>query len=370
MIADALTTDEQGCRLDVGDDRLDLSWRWLRDHARDHESFLASAQQRVVTPDAVASAGSGTATLSDRRDVLVVAWPDGPTAEYPVEWLSGIAEDAGGAASIGSLVGEPQPWNGDQLAGRLVRTNPALLDTPEGLADALRSIVRDGVLVIADVPTDTDTTRQIIERFGYVRMTIFGDLWEFRSDGGFDDTASTPLEITPHTDGTYSHDAPGLLALHCHAYDAEGGENVFVCGHELDHRLLAESPRHHELLRTVDVPGQYVGDGAHLMAKRPPLRYERGRLAQISYNHHDRAPFLLPEPTMTELLDALAHLDRIANDPAMQFEVELRPRDMVVFDNWRVLHGRRAFRGDRLIAGGYVNREDLESTVRRTLGSY
>ena len=66
-----------------------------------------------------------------------------------------------------------------------------------------------------------------IERFGYVRMTIFGDLWEFRSDGGFDDTASTPLEITPHTDGSYSNDAPGLLALHCHRYDARGGENVF-----------------------------------------------------------------------------------------------------------------------------------------------
>ena len=70
---------------------------------------------------------------------------------------------------------------------------------------------------------------------------------------------------------------------------------------------------------------------------------------------------------MTQLLGALAHLDELANDPAMQFEVGLRPGDMVVFDNWRVLHGRRAFRGDRLIAGGYVNREDVESTARRLL---
>jgi len=50
----------------------------------------------------------------------------------------------------------------------------------------------------------------------------------------------------------------------------------------------------------------------------------------------------------------------------LQVEVELRPGDMVCFDNWRVLHGRRAFQGERLIAGGYINREDLESALRTT----
>jgi len=37
---------------------------------------------------------------------------------------------------------------------------------------------------------------------------------------------------------------------------------------------------------------------------------------------------------------------------------------MLVFDNWRILHGRGAFQGRRKMAGAYVNREDYESRVR------
>ena len=367
MTTRLLAQSDHGCRIDVDGAALDLTWRWLRDHARDATSFVESAQQRIVPPTTVAQAGAGVAHVDDDR--LIVTWPDGTTAEWRGAWLTSTATDASATTSVDSLVGEPEPWVGHEVRARVEPLTATQLATDEGLAAALRSLARSGLAVITDVPTDRAATRAAIERFGYVRMTIFGDLWEFRSDGGFDDTASTPLEITPHTDGTYSHDAPGLLALHCHAYEATGGENVFVCGHAVSDRLARESARHHEVLQTVEIPGQYIGDGAHLMARRPPLRFDGGRLAQISYNHHDRAPFRLPEPLMTEVLDALAHVDAIANDPAMQFELELRPGDMVVFDNWRVLHGRRAFRGERLIAGGYVNREDVESTARRLLGA-
>ena len=76
-------------------------------------------------------------------------------------------------------------------------------------------------------------------------------------------------------------------------------------------------------------------------------------------------PFILPEPQMTEVFAALHEFDALANEPALQFELALRPGDMVIFDNWRVLHGRRAFSGERRIAGGYVNHEDFESTTRR-----
>ncbi|MEM1331893.1 MAG: TauD/TfdA family dioxygenase [Actinomycetota bacterium] len=366
-IASQLHTDHTACRLEIDGRPIELSWRWLRDHARDDGSFLASAHQRLVTPATVASAGEGLAEMRDGGATLRVTWPDGTIADWSVDWLARTSTDADAATSVADLVGAARPWCGAEVAERLTRLPIDEFEQPDGLEAALRGLARDGLVVVTGVPTDQATTRRVIEHFGYVRMTIFGDLWEFRSDGGFDDTASTPLEITPHTDGTYSHDAPGLLALHCHVYEATGGENVFVCGHELSSRLAAASPRHHELLSTIDVPGQYIGDGAHLMARRPPLRHDGERLVQISYNHHDRAPFRLEEPLMTEVFDALAHLDRLANDPALQFELAMRPGDMVVFDNWRVLHGRRAFRGERLIAGGYVNREDVDSTARRLL---
>lgn len=351
-----LTEHPDGIVVHLDGREIELSWTWLRDHALDAESFLDSAKQRIVRPATVAAAGPGRATVDG--DGIEVAWPGGPSTVFREAFLASLV-DPSAAVTVGATA---RPWTATDGADRLLElSHERFVGDTDGLRCAIDHVWRDGVVTLRSVPLDTSATLAVLERIGYVRTTIFGDLWEFRSDGGFDDTASTPLEITPHTDGTYSHDAPGLLGLHCLAYDAQGGENVFVDGHSIVERL---SPTSREVLSTIEIPGRYIGDGAHLMAKRPVLRFDGSRLVQISYNHHDRAPFVLPEPSMSEVYDALFEFDALANDPDLQIDVELRPGDMVIFDNWRLLHGRRAFTGERLIAGGYVNREDLESTTR------
>ena len=57
----------------------------------------------------------------------------------------------------------------------------------------------------------------------------------------------------------------------------------------------------------------------------------------------------------------------VANDPAMQWRHVLAPGEALLFDNWRVLHGRHAYGGVRRMCGGYVNREDVESRLRQLL---
>lgn len=390
---DAVLTDmtraPDGIRVQLDGRRAELSWRWLRDHATDGSSFDARSHQRLVTPAEVRAAGPASVRLDDTGDALLVEWPDGPATTFTASELRGIVGDSGSSGHAisrldprpGATAGRdttaerragsptdmppPLPWRGTDLAERLAR--PAydeLVSTDDGRRAAVTAFFRDGVVVVRDVPVDLAATRRVLERFGYVRTTIFGDVWEYGSDGALDDTASTTLEISPHTDGTYSNDAPGLLGLHCVLFDATGGESVLVDGQAVVSRLRAEAPEHVEVLRTVDVPGRYIGDGAHLLARRPPLRVDGDRLVQISYNHHDRAPMLLAEPAMSQLYDALFALHALAEDRQLQFEVALRPGDMLLLDNWRVLHGRRAFAGTRRIAGGYVNREDVESTMR------
>ena len=59
--------------------------------------------------------------------------------------------------------------------------------------------------------------------------------------------------------------------------------------------------------------------------------------------------------------------DEIANEPAMQWRHILRPGQAMLFDNWRVLHGRSAYSGVRRMCGGYLNREDVESRLRQLL---
>ena len=131
-------------------------------------------------------------------------------------------------------------------------------------------------------------------------------------------------------------------------------------------RMEAEHPDLFEVLSAVMVPGQYIGDGAHLMAVRPVFRHDHtGRLVQVSFNNYDRAPFLLAEEDMVAFYDAIRVFEELANDPAMQWRHVLQPGEALLFDNWRVLHGRAAYTGLRRMCGGYLNREDIESRLRQ-----
>ena len=115
----------------------------------------------------------------------------------------------------------------------------------------------------------------------------------------------------------------------------------------------------------MSIPGQYIGDGSHLMAARPVFRHDHtGELVQVSFNNADRAPFLLPHDEMLAVYEALRAFDLIANDLAFQWRHVLRPGEALLFDNWRVLHGRTAYSGFRRLCGAYLNHEDFESRLR------
>jgi trimethyllysine dioxygenase len=133
-------------------------------------------------------------------------------------------------------------------------------------------------------------------------------------------------------------------------------------------RIEADEPELFEVLCSVAVPGQYIGDGAHLMAARPVFRHDHtGRLVQVSFNNSDRAPFLLDEHDMLAFYDAIRVFEEHANDPRLQWRHVLQPGEAMLFDNWRVLHGRAAYQGVRRMCGGYLNREDVESRLRQLL---
>jgi len=85
---------------------------------------------------------------------------------------------------------------------------------------------------------------------------------------------------------------------------------------------------------------------------------------QVTFNNYDRAPFRLPDAEMRAFYRALQVFERLANSARLQWVHPLRPGEVLLFDNWRVLHGRKAYEGARRLCGAYLNREDFESRLR------
>lgn len=348
-------------------------WFWLRDHGQDPESLDPATLQRRVDTFALDEDISGKdSEVLDEGRALAVTWRDDSGAEsrYSADFL----------ATMAGLASE-EPAERPDLAPRLwsaARKLPAIEPVPyaeigpkskggsAGLRRALQQLQRDGFVVIEGAPTDEDSARALFGHFGYIRETIFGGLWSLSAElHDHEDTAYTTQYLEPHTDSTYCHDAPGLQCFLCQEFDGKGGESVLVDGFALAEELRAEQPELFRVLCEVSVPGRYLEPGVHLRSERPAIRIDdEGRLRQVSFNNYDRAPFLLEPARMKAFYRAYKdfHSRIVARDNWLT--IPLRPGMALIFDNWRLLHGRLGYSGKRVFCGCYHNHEDYESALR------
>ncbi len=352
-----------------------FSWHWLRDHDESETGQDPITGQRRVDTFGLGDVEAGSVEVG--AESVTVTWPDGATATCSRRLLESVAAEylrtdwsvwAERKPSIPTdVVLWPDPSTGPAEIGL-----DAFLDeeSVSALADGVDQLSRYGYLVLRGDVVDRDLAAGFARRLGYVRQTIFGGMWDLAPDlTEHADTAYTTVELAPHTDGTYSHDAPGLQFFYCLQAAPEGGESVLVDGFAIAAELAAAEPDVYTTLASVPVPGRYIEPGVHLRAERPVLRSDpRGVLDQVSFNNYDRAPFLLPPDLEGRFHHAYRRFAELTSDPARRVAVGLTPGDILVFDNWRTMHGRRAFTGPRHYVGAYLNHEDLESKRRVLLG--
>ena len=356
----------------LGSDSMQIEWHggeaslfsyfWLRDNARDSISFDSQSHQRElftamvpfdIAPDEV--------KLRNDGQFICIKWPDLENfVDYESDFLSSYLKPT----NVTDLP-DPKLWDSNNMTSDLISIEYRFALTRSGTAEFLKKIAEYGFVLVKNCPCEQASVASVVDNIGYIRETIFGGLWEFEANETMADTAYTPKELRPHTDSTYSLDAPGLQILLCLDYDAVGGESVIVDGFRVAHQLLQDDSPLYSALSEIEVTGVYKGDGSNLQASRPILRHDSaGRLIQLTFNNYDRAPMRLVEPQMTQLYSGIRYLDRLFNSSTFQWRHQLKPGEMLVFDNWRLLHGRGAFQGKRKMAGAYINREDFLSALR------
>ena len=335
---------------------------WLRDHCHSKESLNPDTLQRQVDTFAIpvdlAPAGL---EIGDGGRALHIVWKNGGTSMLPAAFLWSIARSDGRETAPRRRLWDRAAMGEDFPT----MTHAEIMSGNEGLLRWLSMVEEYGFALASGTPPSLDATKELVTRIGYVRETIFGGMWDFTANLAFKDTAYTSAAIGPHTDGTYSTDSPGYQLFHCLQFDGSGGESTLVDGFKIAHQIRQSDPMAFEALSTIRVPAQYLGDGVHLRAEHPVIGLDHnGDFAQIAYNNYDRAPFRLPTPRMNEFYRALKLFNLAINDPSNEITMRLAPGTALLFDNWRTLHGRRAYQGFRRLCGAYLNKEDFDSKLR------
>ncbi|KAK0720019.1 hypothetical protein B0H67DRAFT_173626 [Lasiosphaeris hirsuta] len=251
---------------------------------------------------------------------------------------------------------------------------------PKWMAKLTTLIKTNGFVFVCDTPYHSpEPTKQLLERIGPIRNTHYGGFYDFIPDLASADTAYTNLALAPHTDTTYFSDPAGLQAFHLLSHvpapkigggetgadveAASGGESILVDGFKASNILQREDYGSWLTLRSMAVRWHASGNEGIAVTPgqmRPVILVRGKKLIQIRWNNDDRGVV----PLGNTWYKAARKWDQILKRENMQFKFQLKPGTVLIFNNWRVLHGRTAFTGTRRICGAYISMDDFTSRWR------
>ncbi|KAL2003362.1 hypothetical protein VTN02DRAFT_4098 [Thermoascus thermophilus] len=349
--------------------RVTHSALWLRDNCQCSKCIHPETRQRSV--DTFSIPGDVKAEKIDYGEESVqIHWSDGHDATYPYSWLKAyrLRKDGPTKKSLSFRPFESVKAPYESLPAV---SYDHVMGSDEGVLEWLDQIVRYGFSLVKGVPVEPESTKTLLERIAFIRHTHYGGFWDFTSDLTFKDTAYTSDFLDAHTDNTYFTDPARLQLFHLLSHtDGEGGSSLLVDGFKAASIMMKERPVNCEILCSYPQPFHASGNEDAVIQpaaqfpifNRDPVSH---RLYQIRWNNYDRAPKINWGPIQQQAwYSAARHWNEIISRPEMRLWTQLEPGTALIFDNWRMLHGRSDFTGKRRMCGGYINNDDFISRYR------
>ena len=340
---------------------------WLRFNCRCPLCRDPVSGQRLLRITDIPADISVAGITASSGTVQVLFHPDGHRAVFDQDWLARYGEPGRNPPPDPRTEDAKRLWSAARLGG-----DPPRGSWPRYLADAgyrracQSAVLRDGLLVLSEVPADPGAVLEVAASLGYVRETNYGRLFDVRVETSPANLAFTSLPIPPHTDNPYRDPVPTVQLLHCLDNAADGGDSGFVDGFHAAAALRAQDPAAFATLAVTPVTFRYRDAATELSATRPLISLDaRGRIREIRVNSRSLEPVRLPGARAAAFYAAYRAFAELLSSPAAMLTVRLRPGDCAVFDNTRVLHARTGFTGGgrRHLQGCYADLDGIESAV-------
>jgi alpha-ketoglutarate-dependent taurine dioxygenase len=338
---------------------------WLRDACRCESCGDPAIGYRNLRLSAL-DLGLVPRQLNASADHLAVNWNDGHESRYSAAWLSEHAYDE---RARRARAFKPRPWD-DAL-----RRSPPTCDYGEIIGDDVQLLrmlqrVRDhGICFVKRSPAQAGVVETIARRFGFPQESNFGRVQDLVFDPQKRSIANDIKALKPHTEEPYRASPPGILLFHCIANDQTGaGSSTFVDGFEVAERLRRhDAEGFYALCNNFQTFRRYFVDDVDLIAEFPIISLDEfGNLSGVRINDRvGAAPVIAPQQ-VEAYYRGLHYLLRQSEDPGLILHLTLKPGDIAIFDNHRVLHGRTdlTIEGQRWLQWVQIERGDFHSSLR------
>ena len=234
--------------------------------------------------------------------------------------------------------------------------------------DALIDFYKFGFVIFKDVPTKNNFITNFANSIGSIRRTNFGEFFNVKSKPNPNDLAYTSLALAPHTDNPYRNPVPCIQMLHCIENEVNGGLSTLVDGYTVTEKLKKDFRDYYNILTDVKVRFQFIDQSVILEDWAEMIQLnEKGEFKQVRFS--PRLDFVpLMEKNKLELFySARKKISELYNSDQYRVEFKLSPGDLLMMDNYRLLHGRTSYdtnKGNRFLQGCYIDYDSTEGKLK------
>ncbi len=334
---------------------------WLRERVNSENFLDQKTQQRLFDPTMLKNSSEiSKVIISDK--FLEVSFKDGAYAKLVIKNILKEFEKDNELYFINKI-----SWKSDFQNNNIYKFNKNFFGE-KIMYESLLDFYKYGFVIFENVPTQDNFIVNFANSIGSIRRTNFGEFFNVKSKPNPNDLAYTSLPLAPHTDNPYRKPVPCIQLLHCIENEVGGGLSTLVDGLAVTEELKKEHPTFFQILTEIKVRFQFVDDNVVLEDWAEMIQLdENGRLKQVRFSPRlDFVP-LMDKEKLELYYAARNKISEMYNSEKFRVEFKLKPGDLLMMDNYRLLHGRTEYNaneGNRFLQGCYIDYDSTEGKLK------
>ncbi len=334
---------------------------WLRERVNSENFLDQKTQQRLFDPTMLKNSSEiSKVNISDK--FLEVSFKDGAYAKLVIENILKEFEKDNELYFINKI-----SWKSDFQNNNIYKFDKNFFEE-KIMYESLLDFYKYGFVIFENVPTQENFIVNFANSIGSIRRTNFGEFFNVKSKPNPNDLAYTSLPLAPHTDNPYRKPVPCIQLLHCIENEVGGGLSTLVDGLAVTEELKKEHPSFFQILTEIKVRFQFVDDNVVLEDWAEMIQLdENKRLKQVRFSPRlDFVP-LMDKGKLELYYAARNKISEMYNSEKFRIEFKLKPGDLLMMDNYRLLHGRTEYNaneGNRFLQGCYIDYDSTEGKLK------
>ncbi|XP_048829717.1 gamma-butyrobetaine dioxygenase isoform X2 [Brienomyrus brachyistius] len=324
---------------------------WLRDNCQCAQCMLQSASARSLPLSHLDMDTGLERVLITEPSKVSLVWPDQHISEFHASWLKKRCFSSRARQEMqDELFLNQRVYWGSELQLPTTSFQEVLHDDKTALA-WLATLRRTGIVYLKGASLEQGQVAKLSQRIGYLRLTFYGHTWQVQDKPTANNVAYTSGDLSLHTDYPALHHPPGVQFLHCLSQAQQGGDNEVVDGFHVAYQLRQQNPEAFRILSSLRVDFTDTGSDYCDFAVQSKHRIidvdSEGQVVRINYNNATRDSVLdLPLEQVQPFYSSLRAYVDLMTRPENVVTYRMEPGDIITFDNWRLLHGRRTYTSD------------------------